>query len=58
MTSNITVLTNPRELADASVDLVRQWLDRAQDNKKRSSQKNPAEDRLATVNDFLAEMGW
>lgn len=49
MTSNITVLTNPRELADASVDLVRQWLDRAQDNKKRSSQKNPAEDRLATV---------
>ena len=49
MTSNITAVTDPRELADASVDLVRQWLGRAKDNKKRSSQKNPAEDRLATV---------
>ncbi|MDN5699059.1 MAG: aldehyde dehydrogenase, partial [Kocuria sp.] len=42
-------MIDPRELADESVDLVRQWLGRAKDNKKRSSQKNPAEDRLSTV---------
>ena len=41
--------TEPRTLADNAVDQVRTWLVRARENQQKKKQKNPAEDRLATV---------
>ncbi|MBX7557352.1 hypothetical protein K1Y78_58185, partial [Streptomyces sp. tea 10] len=49
MARTVNTGTDPHALADPAVDLVRTWLLRAQENQRKNTQKNPAEDRLAAV---------
>ena len=49
MARTVNTVTDPHALADSAVELVRTWLQRAQENQRNNKQKNPAEDRLAAV---------
>lgn len=49
MARTVNTGIDPHALADPAVDLVRTWLLRAQENQRKNTQKNPAEDRLAAV---------
>ena len=49
MARTVNTGTDPHAFADPAMDLVRTWLLRAQENQRKNTQKNPAEDRLAAV---------